>query len=380
MSRSRVAIVGSGLVGVCCAYYAASSGHEVQVFDRGEVGMGTTAASGSAVLRQTKQSSILLELTGESMHLYDALLADLGAPYRVHGSHVLFKTREEEDLVRRQADWLQKRGVRVNLLGQSELRRKIPDAAKSVVGSSFAPDDAEVSPYEACLTIARGAARLGAAFHLRTPVLGFDVAGDRIRGVVTPGATQPCDQVVVAAGTWTPMLLAPLGLSVPVEPQKGELLHTWPVTPRLQGRILGASYLLSKLGRSADIFTVGMVVGQEPDGSIKMGSTRERAGFALGTTDRARQAVLDEVRQYLPALADLPIQRQTAGLRPYSALKRPIVGRIAWPQGLVLACGHGGDGVALAPITGWFVAQILSGSATGFDSALAFKQGAEAVD
>jgi len=43
----------------------------------------------------------------------------------------------------------------------------------------------------------------------------------------------------------------------------------------------------------------------------------------------------------------------------------------------VLASGHGGDGVALAPITGWLVAQILAGNATRWDRLLGFEHRAE---
>ena len=374
----RVIVVGAGLIGVCSAYFAAKSGHEVVVYDRGDVGTSTTAASGSSVLQQTKRSPILLELTQESMSLYTELAADLDVPYRMHGSHVLFETNEEEAFVQERAAWLRQHNVQVELLGRREITMAIPEVGSGVIGSCYAPSDAEVVPFAACIAVAQGAVRLGVQIVTRMPVSGLDITAGKVRGVLTPAGLHQCDQVIIATGPWMPNLLRPLGIEIPITPQKGELLHSEPISPRLRGRILSVRYLMSKFQAiSSDGFSAGMVVGQEPDGSIKMGSTRESAGFNVETTSRARQAILGEVKRYLPSLASLTIDHQTAGLRPYSVLKRPVVCRMQEPEGLVLAGGHGGDGVALAPVTGWMVARLLDGKATRWDGPLGFAHAAE---
>ncbi|HYM92326.1 MAG TPA: FAD-dependent oxidoreductase [bacterium] len=374
----KVVVAGAGIIGATCAYYAARAGHRVTVFDPGEIGAATTAVSGSSVLAQTKTSPLLLDLTRRSQALYEELKRDLGVPYQVEGSLILFRTANEEAFVRDRCVWLRAQGVRVDMLSGAEVRTQVPSVAARVRGAAYAPLDAEVAPREAAVAIAHGAAQLGAVFSTGIPVTDLDVAGGSIRGVVTPAGSTACDEVVLAAGPWTGRIAAPHGIAVPIRPQKGELLFTGPAQVPLRGRVLAATYLMSKFGtQSPDGFSAGLVVGREPDGSIKIGSTRECAQFDTTPTARAREILLREAREYVPDVAALPIRRQTAGLRPYSLLKRPIIGRVPGVGGLILACGHGGDGIALAPITGWLVAQFIEGAATGLEGELALAEPTE---
>ena len=371
--KQHVVVIGAGIIGSACAYYAARAGYRVTVFDSGEIGGATTAFSGSSVLEQTKSSPLLLDLTRRSKNLYKALKCDVGVPYQVAGSLILFRTPEEEAFLIERCSWLRTHGVQVDTLSASELRRRLPGVAETVRGATYAPRDAEVPPREACLAIAQGATRLGAVFQPGVAVTALDAAGDRIRGIVTQNGIVACDEVVLAAGPWTGRVAAWIGLAVPMRSQKGELLLTGPTDASLPGRILSAGYLMSKFGpKSApDGFSVGLAVGREPDGSIKIGSTREWADLEATTTTRARQALLEELRQYLPDVAACSIRRQTAGFRPYSLLQRPIIGRPQGLDGLIVASGHGGDGIALAPITGWLVARLVEGVTTGLEQALA---------
>jgi sarcosine oxidase subunit beta len=380
-ARPQVVVIGGGIIGSACAYYAVRAGCRVTVFDAGEIGGAATAFSGSSVLEQTKSSPLLLDLTRRSKGLYEALKRDLEVPYQVAGSLILFRTPEEETFLIDRSSWLRTHGVKVDMLSAAELRRRLPGVAEAVRGATYAPRDAEVPPREACMAIAQGAARLGAVFRPGVAVTALDAAGGRIRGVVTQGGSVACDEVVLAAGPWTGRVAAWIGLTVPIRSQKGELLLTDPTDASLPGRILSAGYLMSKFGpKSApDGFSVGLAVGREPDGSIKIGSTREWAELEATTTTRARQALLEEVRQYLPDLAACSIRRQTAGLRPYSLLQRPIIGRPQRLHGLIVASGHGGDGIALAPITGWLVAQLIAGVTTGLERELALAAPEEAT-
>lgn len=235
-------------------------------------------------------------------------------------------------------------------------------------------------PREACLAIARGASQMGAVFSTKVPVTPLDAVGGRVRGVVTPQGTVAADQLVLAAGPWTPRFATRVGLEVPIRPQKGEILFAGPTQMRLRGRVLAATYLMSKFGSksSADEFSAGLVVGREPDGSIMIGSTREWAGFDTAPTAPARAALLREFSEYFPDAPALPIHRQTAGLRPSSLLRRPIIGRAPGVENLILACGHGGDGIALAPVTGWMVAHLIANTGTGLERDLAFAETTEA--
>lgn len=361
------------MVGVCAAYFLARAGYGVRVLDAGDVGGGATSASGSAVLTQTKASSFLLDLTRRSMELYDSLASDAILPYQRNGSYVLFKGPDQAEFVSTRASWLRKNGIDVEILGRKDLERVLPDIAPDVGGASYNPTDAQIAPREACTALAHAASRLGVLIETGCRVMEFDIQGGRVRALMTSKGRYESEYVILAAGPWTADLASKLGLRLPLTPQKGEQLHSSPVAHRLPGMVIGASYLMSKFGADAPAteFSAGLSLSQGQDGRLKIGSTREWAGFDLQPTARGKTALLEKLGEYFPAYTHLTIEAHTAGLRPYSSLNHPIVASTVSPTGVVLACGHGGDGIALAPVTGWLITQMIRGIPTGLESSLA---------
>ena len=94
-------------------------------------------------------------------------------------------------------------------------------------------------------------------------------------------------------------------------------------------------------------------------GTVLLGSTNEFAGFDTRTTRQALREICTTATRLMPRLGDLNALRSWAGLRPYCA-KGPMLGAGGGPRGYVTAIGHGGDGVALSPITGVYVAEFIA--------------------
>lgn len=161
------------------------------------------------------------------------------------------------------------------------------------------------------------------------------------------GRTQHGRAAVLAAGAWIALLVgAPR--PVPVEPVRGQML-------RLQGSPL--SHAVS----AGDAYLV-------PRGaSTLVGSTLERVGFDSTTTpaalDRLRLAAIAAA----PSLADASVQGAWAGLRPMTPDARPIIGRDPDLPSVFYACGHGKNGILLAPITAECVAALIAGSPPPLD-------------
>lgn len=365
--QADVAVVGGGIIGSCCAYFLAKAGRRVAVFDAGEIGGATAAVSGSGVLCHTKNSPLVLTLTRRSMTLYEALRHEMGVPYEVVGSYVVYRTADEEQFVRDRVAWLTEQGVRIELLERGELMKRLPAFAPSVRGASYVPGDGSVQGRAGARSFADGAARLGGSVHPHLAVDEISVANGRVRGVVTRAGAVACSQVVLAAGPWAEPLAARVGVRLPVRLEKGETLVTAPVPVRLPGRVLSPRVLMAKFAHAARTpFSVGLAIGQDHDGAIRIGATREETAFDLTPSARARRALLDEFAQFFPSLASAPIREHAVGLRPAGPNKRPVVARCGDPEGLVLACAHGGDGIALAPITGLLVSQLIGGETAEF--------------
>ena len=104
-----------------------------------------------------------------------------------------------------------------------------------------------------------------------------------------------------------------------------------------------------------------MSVEQTDAGSFLLGSTREFVGFETGTTPQGIGTILERAAGVLPRLRKLSVIRSYAGLRPYCDLGHPIIGHAPSHPGVFIATGHEGDGIALAPITGKLIADLIVG-------------------
>jgi len=136
-------------------------------------------------------------------------------------------------------------------------------------------------------------------------------------------------------------------------------------------RVSGAGQLVAKHGGASAGAPGGASVSfsytsKSLSGTVLLGSTNEFAGYDTRTTLPATAEICRCATRLMPQLGRLNALRSWAGLRPYSG-KGPILGDAAGPRGYVAAIGHGGDGVALAPITGMYVADFIARDGEGCD-------------
>ena len=107
-------------------------------------------------------------------------------------------------------------------------------------------------------------------------------------------------------------------------------------------------------------------IEQLKDGGLVIGSTREFSGFDRGNTLEAMEATMKRAMRFFPALKDVNIIRSFAGLRPFTPDGIPILGESEKVPGFFVAAGHEGDGIALAPITGKLMAELVAHGRTSY--------------
>lgn len=177
------------------------------------------------------------------------------------------------------------------------------------------------------------------------PVTGFIQEGERICGVTTAAGEIRAERVVLAAGAWSGELLGTLGLELPVEPVKGQMI----------------------LYKCAEDFLPSMVLAKgryaipRRDGHILIGSTLEYAGFDKTPTDNALESLKASAEELLPALKDAEVVGHWAGLRPGSPEGIPFIGELPEHPGLWLNCGHFRNGLVLAPASCRLLADLMLG-------------------
>ncbi|TYB70367.1 FAD-binding oxidoreductase [Nonomuraea sp. PA05] len=365
---SDVIVVGAGVVGAACAYYAARAGLDVTVIDRGPVAGGTTGSGEGNVLVSDKEPGPELDLAVLSNRLWRSLAELGGFEFEPKGGLVVAET---EDVQRQLTELAGKQGVEHTLVPAPRLRDYEPHLAEGLAGGVFYPQDAQVQPMLAAAALLRhGAERFGHGtlrLRLGATVTGVLRSGDRITGVRTTDGDVLGDAVVNAAGTWGGEVAALAGVHLPVLPRRGFILVTEPLRePLIRHKVYTAAYVTNVASDSAGLETSAVVEGT-PAGTVLIGASRERVGFDRTTSVPVLARLAEQAVALFPALREVRAIRSYCGFRPYCPDHLPVIGADPRMPGLYHACGHEGAGIGLAPATGHLLAQLLAGERTDLD-------------
>jgi sarcosine oxidase subunit beta len=192
----------------------------------------------------------------------------------------------------------------------------------------------------------------------------------RICAVVTPNGEISTPTVICAAGVWSRQVARMVGLDLPIRPRKGHILVT-ARRPGLIGHPLLEGGYVSTVQSSIDDLQVALVAETTATGTILLGSSRQFVGEDRTVSIDVIQAIARRACRFLPRLAGTPVIRSYAGLRPWSPDHLPLIGPVQSVPGLVLATGHEGAGIGLAPATGKLISNWITG-ASGPEFAAAF--------
>ncbi len=400
----RVLVLGSGVIGTSVAYYLARSGHEVTVVDRqpgpaletsyanaGEVSPGYSApwagpgvpikaikwllmhhrplvikpAFDLAMLRWCLQmlgncteaayrvnKSRMVRLAEFSRDCLRALRAETGIRYdeRSQGTLQLFRTQKQLDGVGKDIEILQQSGVPYELLDRDGFVRVEPGLAptrRKFVGALRLPGDETGDCFKFTQELATMAQALGAQFRFGVGIRGLERSGDRITGVHTDAGLLTADRYVLALGSYSTRMLAPLGIDIPVYPVKGYSI-TVPVT---DASLAPESTIMDETHKVA-VTRLG--------DRIRVGGTAELSGFDLGLDDARRRTLEFVVGDLFPRGGDVARAEFWTGLRPMTPDGTPIVGGTSIGN-LYLSTGHGTLGWTMAAGTGRVMADLISG-------------------
>jgi glycine/D-amino acid oxidase-like deaminating enzyme len=324
-----VLVVGAGICGASAAHFLAQRGLDVLVLDRAGVSAGTTGRGEGNVLVSDKLPGYERDMTVRGRELWHELGARFPAA-RVTAKGALLLDHPD-----------------------GELSGELEPALAPGIRCLHEPGDLQVDP-----------AGLARAMLAELPVrAGVDVTA------VAPGAVRTAAgerltarHVVVATGPWAAELAA-----LPVEPRKGQLVALAAPPGLIRHKLIEAAYVAAAASGEPGRM-IASVIEQTLDGDeVLVGSSRERVGFDDRVSDEVTRAMLGRATRFVPALADLPVRRAWCGFRPWLPDGLPAVGGLG--NGLWASCGHEGSGVALGPISGLLLAQLITGEAPVCDPA-----------
>jgi glycine/D-amino acid oxidase-like deaminating enzyme len=358
-----VAVIGAGIAGAAVARELAVRGVRVLLVDRAGVSEGTTGRGEGNVLASDKDTGPELELTRHGLDVYDALGGRLGDEARIRRKGALIVHPDPATWAAEPArlDRLRAAGVEGELLDPGAVRELEPALDGPIHGASRFPCDLQVDPARIARALVREARDAGASVRLGCAVERIALAGGRVGGVHTQEGLVPAGAVVLAAGAWSAALAASAGLPLPLEPRKGQLVRLRAGRPdAIRHKVVDGSYLGSVLSADARL-QVSTVVETTWEGDVLVGSSRERRGFDDSVDPAVSDAMLARARRLFGVLGTLPVADAWSGLRPWLPDHLPAIGPSRAVDGLWVATGHEGAGVALGPVTGVVVARALCG-------------------
>ncbi|MFD5084128.1 NAD(P)/FAD-dependent oxidoreductase [Kitasatospora sp. NPDC058406] len=364
-----VVVVGAGVVGAACAYYAASAGLAVAVVDRGPVAGGTTGAGEGNLLVSDKEPGPELDLALYSTRLWREIAEELGTAveYEPKGGLVVASTPARQDALRAFAAEQTAVGVASEEIPGERLRELEPHLAPGLAGGFLYPQDAQVQPALAAAHLLRAARAAGARLYTGETVRAVRLAADgTVRGVETDRRRLDAPAVVNAAGTWGGELASLAGVHLPVLPRRGFVLVTEPLPRIVRRKVYAADYVADVASGSAALQTSAVVEGT-PGGPVLIGASRERVGFDRTLSVEVLHRLAVQAAALFPVLAGVSVMRAYRGFRPYLPDHLPAIGADPRVPGLYHACGHEGAGIGLAPATGLLIAQQLVGKAPELD-------------
>ncbi|EYD77878.1 D-amino acid dehydrogenase small subunit [Rubellimicrobium mesophilum DSM 19309] len=408
----KIVILGAGVIGVTSAWYLSRAGHEVVVLDRqpaparetsfanaGEVSPGYSApwAAPGIPLKALKwmfqkhaplvvqprpdlaklgwlarmlgnctteaykvNKARMVRLAEYSRDCLEDLRNETGIRYdeRTQGTLQLFRKEAQVEAAEKDIAVLREGGVAFEVLdaaGCLAVEPGLEGAAGEIAGGLRLPGDETGDCFKFTTALAERAAGEGVEFRYGVAIERLIVEDGRVRGAVTSEGEVRGDAVVVALGSYSPVLVRSLGLRLPVYPVKGYSL-TLPIIE--EGRapvstVMDETYKVA-ITRLGD--------------RIRVGGLAEIAGFDLSLPERRKATLLHSVEGLFEGAGDTALAAFWCGLRPMTPDGTPVVGRTPVP-GLFLNTGHGTLGWTMAAGSGRVLSDIVSGRRADIETA-----------
>jgi D-amino-acid dehydrogenase len=403
----KIIVLGAGVVGVTGAWYLAAAGHEVTVIERRDAaGLETSFANGGQISaghaepwakpsvvpkilrwlgredapllfrpradlaqwewgvrfllecfpgRFQRHSRTLAVLAGHSRERLRALRAELGIRYDHLERGILQFATNERDLeaLAHHAEEMQSLGIRREVKSAGEvfaLEPALRGSRDRVLGGVYDPKDESGDAHRFTVELARHAAAKGVVFRFNGDVAAIEASGGQVSGVrFRNGETTSADAYVVSLGSYSPLLLAPLGIRIPVYPLKGYSI-TLPLGP-------AEAAAAPSVSLTDEAFK--LVISRLGD-RLRVAGTAELTGYDTTVNTVRCAAIAERVRHLFPALSEVTAGDYWTGLRPATPNNVPVIGRTRL-NNLYLNTGHGTLGWTLACGSGSVLADLVSG-------------------
>lgn len=355
MAKKKVGIIGGGVIGCSLAFHLASlEGIEATVFEKDQIGSGTTAKSAGTLCllddslpeRYFEQRVLCLKTY---MQMDSELKGTIG--FRKSGTLVVCPTSEGLERVRRHVEMSKKAGFSAEFIDDPQkLKKRLPDLDVSkAVGGAYTAEDGYADATAIAVAYANKARQKGAQIVTGVKAAKIIMDKGQVSGVETTKGKFDFDTVINAGGPWGNQIGEMAGLKLPLWHTKAEVFILRPNSP------LGYSFPILKYptwyarAEGENVFICRSHMVMDLNNPVHAGVwDPDKLAPKGGTEDYFWEFLFEQLSENVPRLTESSIVNDWVGYRSVTKDKLPILGESGIP-GFLLANGPSGNGVILAP-------------------------------
>jgi len=360
-SGKRVAVVGGGVIGCLTALYLHKLGADPIILEKGNTGRESSWAGAGILcpIHPWLYPDSFTHLVNASLSMFPAMNAMLeeqsGLKTEWLSCGLMIPIFADDRIHHREnaLNWSQRFGWKVEELDSKQSCALEPTMSNQVSGSLLWPEVGQVRNPRLLAAVKQALENNNIPIREQAEVIGIgkNGQGDVSSVDLAGGESIEVDAVLLAAGSWSGELARQIGLELPVEPVKGQIVLLKDEPGKVKSII-----------KHDDVYLVPRV-----DGRILVGASMERVGFEPGTTESVVNNLLEATYRITPGLKDAEIIEQWMGFRPGSPDGMPYMGPVDAHPGLWVATGHYRNGVALAPGTADIMSRWIMGESPSMD-------------
>ncbi|MCD9574143.1 NAD(P)/FAD-dependent oxidoreductase [Flavobacterium soyae] len=396
----KVSIIGGGIIGLCSAYYLAKEGYEVVVFDKSDMNDGCSYGNAGMIVPShiiplaqpgmiaqgikwmfdshspfyvkprlnldlmkwglqfykhanykhvEKAMPALRDLSLLSKELYqDFARQNSSFFYEEKGLLMLFKTDKTGIEIEHEGILAERLGLQVDFLSKAEVSQLEKGTVTDVIGGVHYKSDAHIYPQKFMQFIKDELNRMNVKIEQNTSVNDFVLKNNKVAEIITDKGTFTTDEVVLAAGSWSPYIARKLNINISILPGKGY------------------SFTLKDQEHKPTIPSIlceGKVAVTPMNTDIRFGGTMEITHTNdIKINQNRLQGIVNSINDFYPELKiEMPKEEDTwFGFRPCTPSGMPIIARDKKLKNLTVVTGHAMMGLSLAPATGKIVSEIIA--------------------
>jgi sarcosine oxidase subunit beta len=352
-SRASVVIIGGGVMGLSTAYHLAHAGvTDVVLIEKSEFGSGSTCKAAGGVRAQFSDA-VNIELGARSLKTFETFKATFDQEIDLHQVGYLFLLEKPEhvEAFERNVALQNEMGVPSRLIDVAEAKALSPlISTEGLLAAAYSPTDGHCTPESVVNGYAGAARRAGARLARNCAVTAIDSSGGTLTQVVTEKGAIATDAVICTAGAWSKDLGAMVGVDLPVEPLRRQILTTEPM-PGLDPHT----------PFTIDFSTSFYFHGEGQGLLLGMSDPYESPGFKLTVSDEWLAGLGEAIGRRAPDISEVGLCAGWAGLYEMTPDHNALIGEAEGVSRFLYATGFSGHGFLMGPAVGEVVRDLYLG-------------------